>query len=67
MTMLPVDSIRVTLSLNKEVVAKLDQLAKDFKTTRSGMVTNFVLMIDAFEENKQLGVLVTKLIKGALK
>lgn len=60
-------NIRVNITLSKKVLRTLDNMVKTFETSRSGMITQMVLMVDAMENNKELTVLVTKMIKGVLR
>jgi len=61
------DFVRINISLKKEVLERLDETADVFKTTRSGMISQMVLMLDAMENNKQFMGLVKAMIKGAMK
>lgn len=60
-------NIRINITLSKNVLRTLDGMVKTFETSRSGMITQMVLMVDAMESNKELTVLMTKMIKGALR
>lgn len=58
---------RINVSLDVEVLKKLDAMAASFKMDRSAMITNFVMMVDAMDQNKQMVALMSKMIRDALK
>jgi len=58
---------KVSLTLRPTVIKKLDEIAQDMGTTRSGIVTHFAMMTQALDENKDLNRLMEKMILKAIK
>ncbi len=60
-------AVTVAISIAPEVLAYLDKMAEEMKVSRSGLITNFIMVQKAMDENKDLNKLVTTMIKRAIK